>query len=567
MGQTPRARVAPSTPAVTYERTTGVGSTPLSGTYRRHEPEKTVLHGIVREHLETFLEQARGPEGEGYPRFVEHEFRRYLECGLLCRGFARLRCAECGYERLVAFSCKGKLCPSCLARRAGDTAAWLVDDLLPEAGYRQWVLTFPFTMRFRLAADRRLLAALLGIFLRTLFAWQRRRGRALGIVGGQTGAVTFVQRWGGALNLNPHLHSLVPDGLFVPGGGEGMMRFVPLPPPTTADVETLATTVAARLTDRLAADAEEQGDYLDPDLAALVEAIFWSRNPPPGTRDLPRLPGMDAGGGEEDALRGKPLCSTVAGFSLHAAQCVPAFDREALERLVRYGLRAPFSQERLSRRPDGKVVYRLRRPWPHASGHTHLVLEPHDFLRRLAALVSFPRSHSVRRHGVFANRSRWRRRLPPPPPSRYPDAVETLLLGNAGAGAEEKAAIDADLVTAEAGSARPERSGPVALARRRRVPWANLLHRVLSVDALACPRCSSERRTVPMVVLAFLTDPDVVAKILRHLGLSTSAPALVAAQAPQPALGFAVAGEEEGPAPGEGDDDPDLRAPSDRSPP
>ena len=70
-----------------------------------------------------------------------------------------------------------------------------------------------------------------------------------------------------------------------------------------------------------------------------------------------------------------------------------------------------------------------------------------------------------------------------------------------------------------------------------------------------------------MVVLAFLTDPDVVAKILRHLGLSTSAPALVAAQAPQPALGFAVAGEEEGPAPGEGDDDPDLRAPSDRSPP
>ena len=51
-----RAGVVPSTlPRVAYERTPGAGSAPLSGTYRRHEPEKTVLHGIVREHLETFL--------------------------------------------------------------------------------------------------------------------------------------------------------------------------------------------------------------------------------------------------------------------------------------------------------------------------------------------------------------------------------------------------------------------------------------------------------------------------------------------------------------------------------
>ena len=73
----------------------------------------------------------------------------------------------------------------------------------------------------------------------------------------------------------------------------------------------------------------------------------------------------------------------MAGFSLHAAQSVAAHDREALERLCRYGLRAPFSQERLSRRLDGKVVYTLRRPWPHAGGATHLILEPLDFLRHL----------------------------------------------------------------------------------------------------------------------------------------------------------------------------------------
>ena len=48
-----------------------------------------------------------------------------------------------------------------------DTAAYLVDQLLPEAGYRQWVVTFPRALRFRLAVDRRLFGALLRTFLRT----------------------------------------------------------------------------------------------------------------------------------------------------------------------------------------------------------------------------------------------------------------------------------------------------------------------------------------------------------------------------------------------------------------
>jgi hypothetical protein len=70
------------------------------------------MHGVVRDHLETFLYEARAPDGDGYPRFVEDEVRRYLDYGRRCHGFVRLRCAECGYGRLVAFSRKGKLCPS-----------------------------------------------------------------------------------------------------------------------------------------------------------------------------------------------------------------------------------------------------------------------------------------------------------------------------------------------------------------------------------------------------------------------------------------------------------------------
>ena len=59
---------------------------------RRREPERGALHQVLLAHLETFLERARAPDaGHGLPRFVERELRRYLECGLLAHGFARVR--------------------------------------------------------------------------------------------------------------------------------------------------------------------------------------------------------------------------------------------------------------------------------------------------------------------------------------------------------------------------------------------------------------------------------------------------------------------------------------------
>ncbi|WP_437664892.1 transposase zinc-binding domain-containing protein [Sorangium sp. So ce1182] len=50
------------------------------------------------------------------PKHAKKELEAYLDCGLLCRGFARLRGERCEEGRLVAFSCKGRgFCPSCLA--------------------------------------------------------------------------------------------------------------------------------------------------------------------------------------------------------------------------------------------------------------------------------------------------------------------------------------------------------------------------------------------------------------------------------------------------------------------
>jgi len=100
---------------VVFEQYQGAASAPLAPRYRPRQPHKTVLHQIVREHLQTMLAEGslRSESGRGYPRFVEHEFRRYLDCAALGRGFARVRCKACGYERLLSFSCKGRLCPLC----------------------------------------------------------------------------------------------------------------------------------------------------------------------------------------------------------------------------------------------------------------------------------------------------------------------------------------------------------------------------------------------------------------------------------------------------------------------
>jgi hypothetical protein len=173
---------------------------------------------VVQRELASFLARAHARE-RPLPRFVERELRGFLGCGVLAHGFVRVHCDACGHDRLVAFSCKGRgFCPSCGGRRMADTAAHLVDRVFPKVPVRQWVLSVPFSLRYRLAYDSSLTAAVLGCFVRTVFGSLRRRARRLrGIARGQCGAVTFVQRFGDALNLNVHFHSLVLDGLYEAG--------------------------------------------------------------------------------------------------------------------------------------------------------------------------------------------------------------------------------------------------------------------------------------------------------------------------------------------------------------
>ena len=74
--------------------------------YERRQPEKTVFYRIVQKHIETVFDEAE-QNGSGYPEHVKHEFERFLSCGVLSAGFARLQCSTpgCKFERLVRYSC------------------------------------------------------------------------------------------------------------------------------------------------------------------------------------------------------------------------------------------------------------------------------------------------------------------------------------------------------------------------------------------------------------------------------------------------------------------------------
>ena len=153
---------------------------PLSAAeYRPRDVKHAVLSRVIAEHLEAFLETARrNTDDLSLPEFVEQEFRDFLTCGVLAHGFARLRCTDCALEQLVPFSCKGRgFCPSCGGRRMTESAARLVDEVLPRVPVRQWVLSLPYLLRYLLAWNHGLARAVLGVAVRVLLSFHCHRAR------------------------------------------------------------------------------------------------------------------------------------------------------------------------------------------------------------------------------------------------------------------------------------------------------------------------------------------------------------------------------------------------------
>jgi hypothetical protein len=209
-----------------------------SNRYEPRRPEQTLVYAVIARELETFL-ALRREQDRAVPRFVEEEFRAFLDCGVLSRGFLRLRCGACGKDRIVGFSCKRRgVCSSCGGRRMAATAAHPRSRVFPDVPVRQWVLSLPFAVRYRLAFDAALLRAASRSFARSVFGWLRARARELGVFRGQCGAVTFVQRFSSDLRLNPHFHMAAIEGVHT--STEVGPEFHELPPPATAMSPTLS---------------------------------------------------------------------------------------------------------------------------------------------------------------------------------------------------------------------------------------------------------------------------------------------------------------------------------------
>jgi hypothetical protein len=466
----------------------------------------------VAEQLETFLARQRERD-RLVPRFVERELRSFLECGILAYGFVRVYCDACRQDRVVPFSCKGRaVCPSCGGRRMADTAAHLVDRVFPEVPVRQWVLSLPFSLRYRLAFDAPLVRDVLQIFVRTVFSSIRRRaGIPASNRQARCGAVSFVQRFGDALRLNPHFHTLALEGIYIVNE-KGEVVFQHVAPPSDAEVARVADRVHRRV-ERLL-ERRSLGPQADPELAdplqrdqPLLAELYGasiSGRVATGSRTGRRVIRVgDSVEWEDLAVPSGTRCAAVAGFSVHADVCVPAHDRMRLERLCRYAGRPPVATERLSVLPDGRLLYRFKRRW--RDGTTHMIFEPLELVEKLAALVPPPRFHLIRYHGVLAPSAAFRAMVVPEPKT---DAAPF----HPGCPAGDQA------LAAKTGNAKGNDK-----CRPRNYAWAELLKRVFSIDVLECPRCGGRMR-----VISAIHPPDAIRKILDCLGLPSRPPPISA---------------------------------------
>ena len=378
-----------------------------------------------------------------------------------------------------------------------DTAAYLVDAVLVDVPVRQWVLTLPYWLRRATARDASLCSRILQIFIDAI-------GRQLRAYwpSGQHGAVTVIQRFGGGLNLNPHFHTLVPDGVYREAP-TGEIRFSSVPSPTPAQLHQILQKILAKLRAHLERMGYGMAQMIDAPVAwhACLDASIGQR----------QLLGKHAGapiekiGGADpsEEYSPQPLRAGLEGFTLHAGVTIDALDRPGLERLCRYIARPAVAQDRVAIQPNGDIAYTLKSPW--RDGTTALTFAPLDFIARLAALVPPPRANLVRYHGVFAPAARLR-------PKIVDQAPNTL-------------AMTMGHKAANNGSKR----------RRRNLLWAELMRRVFGIDVLACPQCEGRCR-----VIACIDDPVVIRKILTHLGLPATGVQLHPARGP-PQLEFADA--------------------------
>ena len=221
-----------------------------------------------------------------------------------------------------------------------ESAALLVDEVLPEQPMRQWVLSFPYPLRFLFASQPAIMTGVLGIVYRAIATHLIHKAGYTRKTA-HTGAVTLIQCFGSALNLI-HFHMLFLDGVYLADAKGASARFHRVNEPASAEPTQLVHTIAHRVGRYLERqgwlERDAENDYLaldaaDDDPLSVLQGHSISYRialgPQAGRKvfTLQTLPPVDA-----DEMHSGTV-GEVAGFNLHAGVAARADQRHKLERL------------------------------------------------------------------------------------------------------------------------------------------------------------------------------------------------------------------------------------------
>ena len=187
--------------------------------YQPRQPKKTKLWQCLHNHFDQFLGEYQEKHEKKYGvlrSVIKEVVSKYIGCGDLTKGFARVVCKKCGQSYLLAFSCRGRwFCPSCHQKKVLQFGEFIAQTVAYPVPHRQYVLTLPKMLRVYFKHDRELIGKLCKLAYESVWLYM---SKALGKETGQAGMVIALQSFGEYLNAHPHIHAIVSDGLFTPAG-------------------------------------------------------------------------------------------------------------------------------------------------------------------------------------------------------------------------------------------------------------------------------------------------------------------------------------------------------------
>ena len=328
--------------------------------YRARKPKASPLWQCLSRHFDAFL---AGYEERYQPRYgflrpiIPEVVNKFLDCGDLEHGFARVRCDHCQHEYLLAFSCKGRwFCPSCHQKKVQLFGALLTETILFPVPHRHFTLGIPKMLRPYFRFDRDLLKTFCRLAHECLVEYMRT---TLGLPDGLPGIVMAIHTFGEYMDFHPHLHALVADGLFMRDG-----RFHVMP---EASLKPLEELFRARIITVLT-----QKGLLPPDRARMLRGWVHS------------------------------------GFNVHRSRRVLPEERADLERLAQYIIRNPFAVEKMQVNQAGdSIIYRSAMN-PKIQRNFE-VFTPCDFIAAITQHIPDKSFQLVRYYGWYSNKMRGQR--------------------------------------------------------------------------------------------------------------------------------------------------------------